>query len=72
MARPGCRPPSALAVCGQLPEVLLELLRGQLALAVAGEHRLDAQVRAQDHTTIGTTIAPTDPSQVPLRMLAVP
>lgn len=46
----------ALAVCGQLPEVLLELLRGQLALTVAGKDRLHAQIRTQDNATVRTTI----------------
>lgn len=46
----------ALAVCGQFLEVLLELLRSQLALAVAGKYRLHAQVRAQDHAAIRSMI----------------
>jgi hypothetical protein len=47
---------SALAVGGQIPEVLLDLSRGQLALAVAREHRLDAQVGAQDDSPIRTKL----------------
>jgi hypothetical protein len=46
----------ALAVCRELPEVLLELLRGQSTLPVTSEHRLHAQVRSQEDAAVGTTI----------------
>lgn len=48
--------PLALAVCGQLPEVLVELIWGQLTLTMAGEHRFHAQIRPQDDSAIRTAI----------------
>lgn len=46
----------ALAVCRQCAEVLLELLRRQIALAVTTEHRLDAQIGAQQHPAVRASI----------------
>jgi hypothetical protein len=54
--RPGIGHRLALAVCGELPEVLLELLRGQLTLPVTSEHRFHAQVRSQEDATVRTAI----------------
>lgn len=42
----------AIAVGGQVPEVTIELLRCQLALAVAGEDRRDAEIGTQHEPTV--------------------
>jgi hypothetical protein len=54
--RPGLWVRSALAVGRRLREMLLELIRGQLALVVAGEDGLEAQVGAHDDSPIRTKL----------------
>jgi len=49
-------PPLALAVGGQIPEVLPKLLGGQLAQAVGSEHGLNAQVKSLHRALAGTWI----------------
>lgn len=46
----------AVAVCGELAEVLLELVGCQPALSVTSEHRLHAQVRPQEDAPVGKVV----------------